>query len=153
MKKKNKLDKRQQVQESEYVFPYHYLDLKVEIYKYVHYIEYLTLIEIVKNLLKPFKGQKILDVVWDNYADNLKKIVKLDYEETGTYYKFADVFAYFPTFYELFGRTLIEAKNQGTPVVVYPIAGIKEIAKHKKNGLLVKSRNPKKIGKEIEKDK
>jgi len=62
MKKKNKLDKRQQVQESEYVFPYHYLDLKVEIYKYVHYIEYLTLIKIVKNLLKPFKGQKILDV-------------------------------------------------------------------------------------------
>lgn len=51
---------KQKIQEESYDFPYHYLDLKSEIYKLV-YIRYLINLRIVKNLLKPFKGQIILD--------------------------------------------------------------------------------------------
>lgn len=48
-------------QEGEYDFPYHYLDLKVDDYKYLRSIEYVSLLNRVKNLIKPFRGQKILD--------------------------------------------------------------------------------------------
>ena len=48
-------------QEGEYDFPYHYLDLKADDYKYLRCIEYLSLLNKTKNLIKPFNGQKILD--------------------------------------------------------------------------------------------
>lgn len=54
--------KKQQKQEEQYVFPYHYLDLKVDIYRYIYSIEYLSLIREIKKLMMPFKGQFVLDV-------------------------------------------------------------------------------------------
>ena len=48
-------------QEDEYIFPYHYLDLGVEQYKFLWNIEYLNYIKAIKDLLKPFSGQFVLD--------------------------------------------------------------------------------------------
>lgn len=57
----NKIIKKQMLQEEEYDFPYHYLDLKADEYKLIRRIEYLSYLGIVKNLLKPFTGQSVLD--------------------------------------------------------------------------------------------
>ncbi|MEM3373799.1 MAG: glycosyltransferase family 4 protein [Candidatus Woesearchaeota archaeon] len=99
---------------------------------------------------------------WGDYENELKKIAekvknkivflgKINYENLGTYYKACDIFAHFPTYYEPFGRTLIEAMSFGKPVVAYPIAGIKDIVINKYNGLLVESREPKIIAENINK--
>jgi 2-polyprenyl-3-methyl-5-hydroxy-6-metoxy-1,4-benzoquinol methylase len=55
------LTERQQVQEEAYAFPYHYLDLSVDSYKYLLHIEYLSYLNIVKKLIEPFYGQFVLD--------------------------------------------------------------------------------------------
>jgi len=54
------LTKKQKIQEETYIFPYHYLDLVDEMYMLTN-IEYLGLLKIVKELLKPYKNQLILD--------------------------------------------------------------------------------------------
>lgn len=51
---------KQQIQEDEYDFPYHYFDLKCELIKF-KYIRYLNIIDHVKSILKPFCNQVILD--------------------------------------------------------------------------------------------
>lgn len=56
------LTEKQQVQEASYSFPYHYLDLEVDAYKYILFIEYLSYLNIVKKLIEPFNGQFVLDV-------------------------------------------------------------------------------------------
>jgi glycosyltransferase involved in cell wall biosynthesis len=72
---------------------------------------------------------------------------RIDYKKIGTYYSLSDIFSHFPTFYEPFGRTLIEAMCFGKVVVAYPIAGINDIIKDNENGLLIKSRDPRTIAK------
>jgi len=57
----NQLSKKQMQQEAEYNFPYHYLDLISEEERWLQGIEYMNHLEIVKNLLKPYNGQLILD--------------------------------------------------------------------------------------------
>ena len=52
------MEKRQQVQESEYIFPYHYLDLWVDEYKLVRNIPYFSYLNIVKGFLT---SGKVLD--------------------------------------------------------------------------------------------
>jgi len=106
----------------------------------------------------------ILIAGWGDYVNTLREISKdlgllprvhflgrIQYEDMGTYYALIDVFSHFPTFYEPFGRTLIEAMSFGKPVVAYPIAGIKDIVRNNHNGLLVKSRYPKVIAENIKK--
>ena len=99
---------------------------------------------------------------WGNYEAELRELSnrhkikdrviflgRINNREMGTYYKLADVFSHFPTFYEPFGRAIIESMNMGTPVIAYPIAGIKDIVEYNKNGSLVNSRNPEKIAEKI----
>lgn len=54
-------NEKQLSQEVQYVFPYHYLDFISEEYRYFHHLEYVYCLELVKNALKPFEGQKVLD--------------------------------------------------------------------------------------------
>ena len=91
-----KLTKRQKFQEEEYDFPYHYLDLKVDIYRLIRYIEYLSLINIVKNLLRPFHRQLILDAGCDDgrFCYELRnedvRVVGVDFSESAI--RFAKAF-------------------------------------------------------------
>src|SRR3989339_782851 len=50
------LTKKQQSQEKSYIFPYHYLDLQCDNYKFLHYVEYLNLLKLIINI--PDKIQK-----------------------------------------------------------------------------------------------
>jgi glycosyltransferase involved in cell wall biosynthesis len=103
------------------------------------------------------KDYKLLVLGKGEYEKRLKEISSkrifflgsVKYREMGTYYKLADVFCHFPTYYEAFGRSLIEAMSLGTPVIAYPIGGITDIVNDNINGLLVKSRQPEKIAQAI----
>lgn len=53
--------RRQELQEEMYVFPYHYLDLGSEEHRLLWYIVYQSYLKLVKDLLRPFEGQTILD--------------------------------------------------------------------------------------------
>jgi ubiquinone/menaquinone biosynthesis C-methylase UbiE len=55
------LSEKQKKQEEEYIFPYHYLDLVVDSYKLVWHVEYLSFLNMIKNFLRPFNDQLILD--------------------------------------------------------------------------------------------
>jgi SAM-dependent methyltransferase len=55
------LNPHQQTQESQYAFPYHYLDVGSDHHRQVIAIEYLSLLNRVKRQLAPFHGQSILD--------------------------------------------------------------------------------------------
>ena len=52
---------RQSVQEEQYVFPYHYLDLDLEFYRRVKHLDYLSTLRAIKALLAPFEGGRLLD--------------------------------------------------------------------------------------------
>jgi SAM-dependent methyltransferase len=54
------LDK-QQIQEDGYDFPYHYMDLRSEEYRLLLHLDYISRLKVVKDLLKPFVGQRVLD--------------------------------------------------------------------------------------------
>lgn len=80
------LSKEQIQQESEYQFPYHYLDF-IASYGSLKFIEYLTCIEIIKELIKPYNGQLILDVgcgdgrfCYEIKKENVK-IIGLDFSQ------------------------------------------------------------------------
>lgn len=80
-------DRHQQNQENQYLFPYHYSDFVSDEYKHIMMIEYLGHIELIKNLLKPFRGQKVLDVgcgdgrvCWELRKENLN-LTGVDYSE------------------------------------------------------------------------
>ncbi|MBI2578448.1 MAG: glycosyltransferase family 4 protein [Candidatus Aenigmarchaeota archaeon] len=60
--------------------------------------------------------------------------------------KSSDLFV-FPTLYEGFGITLIEAMASGLPVVTTDVAGNKEIIGNRKNGFLVKPKDSKAVAK------
>lgn len=53
--------KEQLAQESGYIFPYHYLDLKSDEHSFILHLEYLSYMNVVKDLMRPFAGQDILD--------------------------------------------------------------------------------------------
>jgi len=64
------LTEKQQVQEDEYLFPYHYIDLfytgPVKLYN----LGYLSMLSIIKDMLQPFAGKKFLMpvVVTEDFA-------------------------------------------------------------------------------------
>jgi len=51
----------QKIQEGQYSFPYHYLDQCIEFYRRVLYLDYLSLLRILREVLQPLRGQKLLD--------------------------------------------------------------------------------------------
>ncbi len=85
------LTKEQKVQEEEYVFPYHYLDLASDYHKYLSFIEYKLLFnhikEIVSDLMNPSGETKFLDAGCGDgrFCYELKdlgcEIVGVDYSE------------------------------------------------------------------------
>ena len=52
---------RQAIQEVGYEFPYHYLDLRSDEYRLILHVDYISRLQVVKELLFPFEGQKVLD--------------------------------------------------------------------------------------------
>jgi len=58
----NKLTQTQQVQEDQYVFPYHYMGLYSERYRKLLHLNYLHKLEVIKDILMPLDGKKLLDV-------------------------------------------------------------------------------------------
>lgn len=87
---------KMQLQEDEYVFPYHYLNLNVDYYKYLRDIENLNRFQIIKNMLKPYNNQLILDLGCGDgrFCYEIKnekiKIIGVDYSERAI--KFARIF-------------------------------------------------------------
>ena len=55
------ISKEQSIQEQGYFFPYHYLDLKSDEHRFFLHLEYLGYLRLVKKLIEPFNGQRILD--------------------------------------------------------------------------------------------
>jgi len=55
------LSEKQQHQENQYLFPYHYLDIGSDFYKLICSTEYLDLQRLIKNAISPFNKQTILD--------------------------------------------------------------------------------------------
>ncbi len=53
--------KEQVIQEQGYFFPYHYLDLKSDEHRFFLHLEYLGYLRLVKKLIEPFTGQRVLD--------------------------------------------------------------------------------------------
>ncbi len=53
---------KQRIQEGDYLFPYHYLDLQIDEYKYIHHLEYLSKLSLVKSYVSPFENQRILEI-------------------------------------------------------------------------------------------
>ena len=90
------LTERQQFQEDSYVFPYHYLDLVEDKYKYILHLEYLSYMKLVKELLRPYTGQSVLDVgcgdgrfCYEMRGENVK-MTGMDYSQQAV--SFARVF-------------------------------------------------------------
>lgn len=52
---------KQQLQEEEYEFPYHYMDIKSHEYRLIRNVEYLSKIDFFKQLLKQYDCHHILD--------------------------------------------------------------------------------------------
>lgn len=82
-----KLTEKQKLQEARYVFPYHYLSLEVDDYRLFLHAEYLNTLNIVKNLIKPFNRQSILDAgcgdgrfCYEMRNENVR-VVGVDYSE------------------------------------------------------------------------
>jgi len=81
------LTEKQTFQEDEYSFPYHYMDLKSEYYKLIVNIDNLNLLDVVINMLRPFKGQLILDIgcgdgrLCYELKNNNVEIVGVDFSE------------------------------------------------------------------------
>ncbi|MBI2564749.1 class I SAM-dependent methyltransferase [Candidatus Woesearchaeota archaeon] len=86
----------QRIQEKKFLFPYHYVDVGLENYSRIFSIEYLNRMEVVKDLIKPFKGQLVLDAGCGDgrfcYAikDENVKIIGVDFSETAI--NFAKIF-------------------------------------------------------------
>lgn len=55
------LTEKQQLQEDGYSFPYHYLDLRSDEYRLLLHTEYVSRLQVIKDLLKPYQGQTVLD--------------------------------------------------------------------------------------------
>ncbi len=81
------LTDKQKKQDDQYRFPYHYLDLYSEFHRRVRYLDYLSLLRVVKQMLKPLRGQRLLDAgcgdgrfCYELGGDDVK-IVGVDYSE------------------------------------------------------------------------
>lgn len=81
------LTSKEQSQEDEYVFPYHYLSLYLGLYKNVIHQPYLTQIRTVKDMLGELNGQKLLDAgcgdgrfCYELEGEHVKR-VGIDYSE------------------------------------------------------------------------
>lgn len=78
---------KQEIQDNQYWFPYHYLDLYSEFYRRVAYLDYLSLLKVIKQVLSPLRGQRLLDagcgdgrLCYELREENVK-ITGVDYSE------------------------------------------------------------------------
>lgn len=76
------------------------------------------------------REHKLSSVIFTGYVTNVHE-----------YLQASDIFA-FPTEYEAFGLSLVEAMSCGLPVVASRVGGIPEIVTHERTGLLVEPGRP-----------
>lgn len=87
---------KQKLQTDAYNLPYHYLDVMSEEYRLIWEIERISLMEILKQILSPFKGQQVLDAgcgdgrLCYELKNEKLKIVGVDFSEKAI--SFAKVF-------------------------------------------------------------
>jgi glycosyltransferase involved in cell wall biosynthesis len=110
---------------------------------------------------------KLLIIGEGSYREELVRIIRelglekqvifvgaVPHERIADYLSVADIFV-FPSLSdkrfgtEAFGVVLLEALATKTPVVATNIGGIRDIIKHKKNGMLVEQKNAEQLGKAI----
>jgi len=84
---KTEWTEEQVIQEVGYEFPYHYLDLRCDEYRLMLHVDYISRLRVVKDLLKPFEGQRVLDAgcgdgrfCYELKNENIE-IVGVDYSE------------------------------------------------------------------------
>ncbi len=83
----DQLSEQQQVQEEQYRFPYHYLDVALDIYRRVRFLDYLSNLRAIKELAGPFTGQRLLDAgcgdgrFCHELRDQNVSVVGVDYSE------------------------------------------------------------------------
>ena len=96
------------------------------------------------------KGPEASNLESEIKAKKLERHVTLlgEKKDLQAYMKNWDVFA-LPSISETFGIVVLEAMKAGIPVVATKVGGIKDIIEDKENGLLVESRNPKKLADSI----
>lgn len=94
-----------------------------------------------------FGNCKEADVVWRQEYKLLGYIYSE--QEMAEVYNIADVYVT-PSLQESFGFTVCESMLCGTPVVAFPVGGIKEQIIHKKNGYLAEYQNAQDIARGIE---
>lgn len=105
----------------------------------------IRLIVVGKGFMKKFYELSISEnakkhIVFENYVD---------YSLLPMYYTTADVFVSPATGGESFGIVLIEAMASGVPVIASNIRGYRQVARHRFNGFLVKTKDPQEIAKGI----
>ena len=94
-----------------------------------------------------FGNCKDEDVAWEQ---DYKRLGYIDSEEImAEIYNVADVYVT-PSLQESFGFTVCEAMSCGTPVVAFPVGGIREQIVHKKNGYLAQCLDAQDIARGIE---
>ncbi len=52
---------KEEIQNDQYFFPYHYMDIYSELYRRIKYLDYLSLLQIIKGTLSQLNGVKLLD--------------------------------------------------------------------------------------------
>lgn len=82
----------------------------------------------------------------------LPRVRYLGYIQSNTrmkhFYQISDI-CVFPSLYESFGLTILEAMSHGKPVISTKVGGIPEIITHESNGLLIPPNNSKILSKTI----
>lgn len=59
--KATKFNNKEKIQDDQYSFPYHYMDLYSEFHRRIRYLDYLSVLRIAQEMLAPLNGQRLLD--------------------------------------------------------------------------------------------
>lgn len=84
----------------------------------------------------------------ENVKDIINFVGMVSHKNLKYFYSSADALI-IPSYYEPFGLVALEGMSSKTPVIASAVGGLKETIKHKKTGLLFKTRNPVDLAKKI----
>jgi len=113
----------------------------------------IYLIEAIKNLSKDFTNFRIFLVGDGQNKPEIERRIKKEeldkffvltgFKEQEEIFKFliaSDIFV-LPSLYELLPYAILEAMSVGLPVIATDVGGIREVVKHRRNGLLIKPKD------------